>query len=226
MALAALMLVGRISVAANKGKKNGKNRIIINVEIQRKEDPGYSILNRAIFYTCRAIASQKEREFSHSDYDEIKRTYSIWICMDSKDNCMSRFRLKEEKIIGDHIWKGDIGIINLVLIGINDLSLPDAEKHKFHRFLCALFAQPDIVPLEQKEEILENEYSVWNEDIRKEVEKMCNLSESISEKAEKRGEIKGTIKTLVGLVLDGLISIAEASKRANMSEDEFKKYLK
>ena len=153
MALAALMLVGRISVAANKGKKDGKNRIIINVEIQRKEDPGYSILNRAIFYTCRAIASQKEREFSHSDYDEIKRTYSIWICMDSKDNCMSRFRLKEEKIIGDHIWKGDIGIINLVLIGINDLSLPDAEKHKFHRFLCALFAQPDIVPLEQKEEI-------------------------------------------------------------------------
>ena len=139
---------------------------------------------------------------------------------------MSRFRLKEEKIIGDHIWKGDIGIINLVLIGINDLSLPDAEKHKFHRFLCALFAQPDIVPLEQKEEILENEYSVWNEDIRKEVEKMCNLSESISEGAEKRGEIKGTIKTLVGLVLDGLISIAEASKRANMSEDEFKKYLK
>lgn len=41
-----------------------------------------------------------------------------------------------------------------------------------------------------------------------------------------KGEIKGTIKTLVGLVLDGLISIAEASKRANMSEDEFKKYLK
>ena len=68
--------------------------------------------------------------------------------------------------------------------------------------------------LEQKEEILENEYSVWNEDIRKEVEKMCNLSESISERAEKRGEIKGTIKTLAGLVLDGLISIAEASKRA------------
>lgn len=75
MALAALMLVGRISVAASKGKKDGKNRIIINVEIQRKEDPGYSILNRAIFYTCRAIASQKEREFSHLDYDEIKRTY-------------------------------------------------------------------------------------------------------------------------------------------------------
>lgn len=60
---------------------------------------------------------------------------------------------------------------------------------------------------------MENEYSVWNEDIRKEVEKMCNLSESISERAEKRGEIKGTIKTLAGLVLDGLISIAEASKR-------------
>ena len=147
MALAALMLVGRISVAANKGKKRWKrNRVIINVEIQRKEDPGIFDLKIVQSFThAERSHLRKEREFSHSDYDEIKRTYSIWICMDSKDNCMSRFRLKEEKIIGDHIWKGDIGIINLVLIGINDLSLPDAEKHKFHRFLCALFAQPDIV---------------------------------------------------------------------------------
>lgn len=58
---------------------------------------------------------------------------------------------------------------------------------------------------------------------------MCNLSESIAERAEIKGfikgEINGTIKTLVDLVKDNLLSIAEASKRANMKEEEFKKYL-
>ena len=58
---------------------------------------------------------------------------------------------------------------------------------------------------------------------------MCNLSESIAERAETKGfdkgYNKGTIKTLVDLVKDNLLSIAEASKRANMTEEEFKKYL-
>lgn len=62
---------------------------------------------------------------------------------------------------------------------------------------------------------------------------MCNLSKSIAERAEIKGfdkglikgEINGTIKTLVDLVKDNLLSIAEASKRANMTEEEFKKYL-
>ena len=69
--------------------------------------------------------------------------------------------------------------------------------------------------------------------IRKEVKTMCNLSESIAERAEIKGfdkcfikgEINGTIKTLVDLVKDNLLSIAEVSKRANMTEEEFKKYL-
>lgn len=58
---------------------------------------------------------------------------------------------------------------------------------------------------------------------------MCNLSQSIAERAEikgfDKGFSKGIIETLVGLVKDNLLSIAEASKRANMTEEEFKKYL-
>ncbi len=35
------------------------------------------------------------------------------------------------------------------------------------------------------------------------------------------GESKGVAKILVGLVKDGVLSIKEASKRANMTEQEF-----
>ncbi len=38
---------------------------------------------------------------------------------------------------------------------------------------------------------------------------------------EARGEARGVAKILVGLVKDGVLSIKEASKRANMTEQEF-----
>ncbi len=38
---------------------------------------------------------------------------------------------------------------------------------------------------------------------------------------EARGEARGVAKILVGLVRDGVLSIKEASKRANMTEQEF-----
>lgn len=59
--------------------KSGVSKIIINVEAQKDEPSKYDILNRTIFYASRMISSQKEREFSGSDYNGIKQVYSIWI---------------------------------------------------------------------------------------------------------------------------------------------------
>ena len=53
------------------------SQIIINVEAQKDEPNGYDILNRAIFYVSRMISSQKERDFSNSNYNDIKRV--SWI---------------------------------------------------------------------------------------------------------------------------------------------------
>ena len=40
---------------------------------------------------------------------------------------------------------------------------------------------------------------------------------------EARGIVKGKIETLFGLVQDGLLSLAEAARRAGLSENEFLK---
>ena len=45
----------------------GISKVIINAEAQRKEDSGYPIINRGIYYGCRNISSQKGREFVHSN---------------------------------------------------------------------------------------------------------------------------------------------------------------
>lgn len=64
-------------------------KIIINVEAQKDSEPGYDIITRAIFYCARLLSSQLDQEFTNKTtdkrkYDNIRKVYSIWICMDTK----------------------------------------------------------------------------------------------------------------------------------------------
>ena len=81
-----------------------KTKIIINIEAQRKSNPGYSIVNRGIFYIARLLSAQLNTEFTNNgsdpaQYDNMKKVYSIWICMDcpedKKDSIVS-YSLKPE----------------------------------------------------------------------------------------------------------------------------------
>ena len=80
-------------------------KIIINIEAQKSTDPvklGYHLENRIIFYLSRLISSQKQKEFFHSEYDKIKKVYSIWICMDASndEDSVNKISLKEETLFG------------------------------------------------------------------------------------------------------------------------------
>ena len=60
-----------------------------------------------------------------------------------------------------------------------------------------------------------------NELSRKESVTMCE----VLDKVEARGRKEGVISVLISLVNDGILSISEAAKRADMSEESFKEYL-
>lgn len=64
--------------------RDRRSKIIVNIEIQKDEPSEYGILDRAVFYVCREISSQKEREFVKSEYNHIKQVYSIWLCLNQK----------------------------------------------------------------------------------------------------------------------------------------------
>ncbi|ETO98830.1 hypothetical protein HMPREF1495_0263 [Lachnoanaerobaculum sp. MSX33] len=61
-----------------------------------------------------------------------------------------------------------------------------------------------------------------NELSRKESVTMCE----VLDKVEARGRKEGVISVLISLVKDGILSVSEAAKRADMSEENFKQYLK
>ena len=170
--------------------KDGLTQIIVNIEAQKEEPGKYYILNRAIFYICRIVSSQKGRDFVNSEYDDMKRVYSIWICMNMKEHSLSHIHLEEEQIIGSHKWKGDLDLLNIIIIGIAK-NLPEKEeKYELHRLLSALLSSD--LEVEDKLDIMEKEYDIPLEnDIRKDVKEMCNLSQGIREEAFEEGQEYG-----------------------------------
>lgn len=170
--------------------RKGLSRIIVNVEAKKDEPSEYFILNRSIFYGCRMISSQKEREFIKKDYNDIRQVYSIWICMNMQDNCMNHIHLTNDSIIGSHFWKGSLNLLNIILIGITEGLPPQEDKYKLHRFLAALFSS--VPSAAEKLTILESEYGISSEgDIGKEIKTMCNLSLGVLERGWKAGLAEG-----------------------------------
>ena len=178
--------------------KDGLSQIIINVEAQKDEPGEYEILNRAIFYVSRLVSSQKERDFE--SYNDIKRVYSIWICMNMEENTMSHIHLTKEDLIGSYEWKGNLDLINIVMIGLAKELPEHDETYELHRLLGALLSQE--LTVDEKLSIIGNEYDIpIEENMRKDVSAMCNLGEGIEEKGIAIGRETGRIEGEAGLIL-------------------------
>lgn len=195
--------------------KDGLTQIIINIEVQKEEPRKYKILNRTIFYVCRMVSSQKGRDFVNSEYDNMKKVYSIWICMNMKENSLSHIYLKEEEIIGSHKWKGNLDILNIIMIGIAK-NLPEKEeKYELHRLLSAILSSD--LEVKEKFDILEKEYNIPLEnDIKEDVREMCNLSQGIKEEAFEEGKEQKLIRVVTKMYeakfsLEQIAAIAEIS---------------
>ena len=162
--------------------KDGISQVIVNVEAQKDEPSGYHILNRAVFYVSRLVSSQKERDFVKTNYNDIKRVFSIWVCMGMDENSMDYVHLTDDKLLGSYPWKGRLDLLNIVLIGISN-ELPEHDKkYELHRLLSTLLSAE--LTVDEKLGIIKTEYSIpVDEKLRKDMSAMCNLSQGIRENA-------------------------------------------
>ena len=161
--------------------RDGISQVIVNLEAQKDEPISYYILNRAVFYVSRLVSSQKERDFVKTNYNDIKRVFSIWVCMNMNENSMDYVHLTDDKLLGTHQWKGGLDLLNIVLIGISDKIPEHDDKYELHRLLGTLFSME--LTAAEKLGIIKTEYSIPIDDkLRKDVSAMCNLSQGIREK--------------------------------------------
>lgn len=193
--------------------KNGLSQIIVNIEAQKDEPTEYKILNRAIFYVSRLISSQKERDFVNTNYDDIKQVFSIWICMNMDDNSLSHIHLTKDDMLKPCNWKGNLDLLNIVLIGITNEIPEHDEKYEMHRLIGALLSSE--LKEQEKLDIIEHEYNIpISQEFREDVRIMCNLSTGIEERATERATEKTSEKFILnmykkGYTLDQIADVAE-----------------
>ena len=180
--------------------KDGLSQIIINVETQKDEPSDYKILNRAVFYVSRLISSQKEKDFENSSYDDIKCVYSIWICMNMEENTMSHIHLTKEDMIGSYEWKGNLDLLNIIMIGLAKELPEHDETYELHRLLGALLSRE--LTVDEKLDIIGNEYDIpLEENFRKDMSTMCNLSQGVKEEGIAIGRREGYAEGEAGLIM-------------------------
>ncbi len=201
--------------------KNGLSQIIVNIEAQKDEPTEYKILNRAIFYVSRLISSQKERDFVNTNYDDIKQVFSIWICMNMDDNSLSHIHLTKDEMLKPCTWKGNLDLLNIVLIGITNEIPEHDEKYEMHRLIGALLSSE--LKEQEKLDIIEHEYNIpISQEFREDVSIMCNLSQGIEDKAiakivmnmYKIGYTPNQIADAVGVSVDEVETIIKKKEPA------------
>ena len=196
--------------------KNGLSQIIVNIECQKDEPSAYKILNRAIFYVSRLISSQKERDFVNTNYDDIKQVFSIWICMNMAYNSLSHIHLVKDEILTPYNWKGNLDLINIVMVGItSDVPAYD-ENHEMHRLISSLLSEE--LKEHEKLNILKYEYNIpITNEFGEEVKVMCNLSEGIEERA---------IEKVIINMYESNFSLEQIAMATKKSIDEIDKIIK
>ena len=203
--------------------------LIINVEAQRTQKRsklGYVLLRRAVYYASRLISSQKETEFSGSSYNEIKKVYSIWLCMDSPDgkSAINRYDINEHHVLNSHKEKHtDYDLMSIVTIYLG-------EERKSHedwliRFLRLLFKNTRMTMAEKKK-LLKDEFDLdTTTDIEEELSTMCNLSTGIYEQGIAQGIEQGIETNRTATVLSMLkenLPIEMIARITNLSADKIR----
>ena len=177
-------------------------KILVNLEAQRSSDHsrlGYHLENRIIFYLARMISAQKQTELFHSDFDNLKKVRSIWICMDNDEteDSIEEIGLDRKMVFGNkkNPYHTDLmkGIIVNIRNGENDKYSDSIKKSQnvLISMLEELLSEKDAV---EKKRVLADEYGmIMTAELEGRIQIMCNLSENIIER-ERIDAIKRMIR--------------------------------
>ena len=166
-------------------------KIIINVEAQKNFYPGYDLVTRGIYYGARLLSSQKEREFSGEGYDEIKKVYSIWVCMNAPkylQNTITEYRIQQNKLYGNYSKPARYDLLSVVMLCLGNPEDKDYRKNEYQKLLRLLSVlASEEVKAPDKLHILEKEYHIaTTRELEGKVNIMCNWSEGVIERVTEK----------------------------------------
>lgn len=129
-------------------------QLIVNLEIQVDDTPGYPLVTRGFYYCARMISEQYGTVFTGEDCGKLQKVYSIWICPDpvkKRRNGIFRYHTIEDKIMGEsgaHLEDYDLMEVIVLHLG----NAEEESGNEILNLLNILFSS-SLSPNEKKEEI-------------------------------------------------------------------------
>lgn len=198
-------------------------RLIINIEAQKTFSEStlrYILMKRAVFYGSRLISAQKETEFTGSDYSDVKKVYTIWICMESPTDrsVINHYRMTERHLVGKYKEPQEhYDLLNIVMVYL----APGPVRNRMLSMLQVIF-QETTKTAEEKSEILRKKFDIEvTAEMEEELRTMCNLSEGIYE----RGAENKTIEIIQNLWSKGM-DVDFIKDVTNWTEEKIMKVIK
>ena len=179
-------------------------KILVNLEAQMTSDAnklGYHLENRIIFYLARMISAQKQTEFFHSDFDDLKPVRSIWICMDSDvmEDSIEEIGFESRLAYGNTKNRHKTDLIKGIIVNIRNeaadtLETTPKSANRLIAMLEEILSKKTVV---EKKQILTDEYGmIMTEELEGRMQNMCNLSELVKESAVKQERIAAVERML------------------------------
>lgn len=141
--------------------------------------------------------------------------------MNESKNTLEKIYLTKQDLIGASRWKEMYELVNVVIIRLAK-QMDEEKEHELHRLLGAMFL-PEL-NIDEKNNVLENEFKIQMEDERKELLKsMCNLSQEIKEQALEKGIEQGRELEVFASVQEGDYGVARGAQKLELSVEKFKK---
>ena len=178
--------------------KEKEMKILINIEAQKSTDSGklgYHLENRIVFYLARMISAQKQTEFFHSDFDNLKKVRSIWICMDSgeTEDFIEEIGFDRKTVFGNKRNSYHTDLMKGIIVNIRsgaDSASGKAVKKSQNVLIAMLEELVSRKGASEKKRILADEYGLkMTAELERRIQIMCNWSESIIERERIRERI-------------------------------------
>lgn len=210
--------------------RTGMIKMIVNVEAQNEVHKlGYHIVTRGIYYVARSISAQKNTEFTKSNYQNIKKVISIWICIGSDEevkNTITEYSIEKKDLVGHYSREDYYDLISVVQVCLSKEIIEAAEDETKLLRLLETFLSTEISE-EERKDIIVNEFDIpYSSEIERSVEEMCNASQGIKNEAMERGMIEGEIKGKVDIYYSEMnLSPLEISKKLGVEENKVKEII-
>ena len=115
----------------------------IDFEVQNDYKPSntkYPIIKRAIYYAAREISAQLGILTNKTNYSDIEKVYSIWVCNENipldQRNTVTRYFLKKEDVIGrTDEPESDYDLLEIILIRRGD----ESTDEEIFQYLESIF---------------------------------------------------------------------------------------